>query len=726
MNTNAIRLPALLILGLLAVSLMTITVVAQAENPCWTCVKNGAACTATCDYSRCTFYQCLDTPMCTCTGGSSTVDVEPPEVTIVSPLDTTHIDDNIFMRVELNEMASWIRYTTDGRRWITLCSNCHAGQKTLYRVGDGIFELDVEARDGAGNIGKKTGHFKVDTKPPVIDSILPPHGFYIAGAQNEEFSATYTENDVVEMTLHHKLASSLGDFSHVPVIGCPEGKDATCTATIDARGYPQGELVSFYFTLSDATTQVRSATHNVTVNATFLAQPIKMFSPLPGVHPTGRMDIDISGIMIFDKINSIDNDGRERTLCRNCDSYERGGSFAEGTHHYEVIGYIGAEEMSSTVDFEVETRVPRITSTEPRSGAFAHGVFSIKYNEDNLKEVMLEYGSLAGVKEVESRFDCPSGSRGECEIEVDLMPYDPSEIIYRFTVKDSLNEASTDWIPVVVDATKPGMIVNEPQDGDIKTSGRVLFDVTLFETVAELSYAKEGETRTTRLCSRCDGYSREQSLRDGRNALTIIAKDEAGNENRTNVTIFVDSRAPRISSTTPRRTGEAVGGDFTVGYMEDNPINVTLFLSLRDGTHDVSISRDDCPPGSRAECMLSYNLTDFDGEEGFFWFTVEDIASNLVGKSPMEFVVDAIPANMTVLDPDSGVIYGRVVPIEIALDKKVDALSYTDNGGREVTLCRSCAGYARTRSFYPGPHDLVFYATTFGGKVTTVERSITV
>lgn len=80
-----------------------------------------------------------------------------------------------------------------------------------------------------------------------------------------------------------------------------------------------------------------------------------------------------------------------------------------------------------------------------------------------------------------------------------------------------------------------------------------------------------------------------------------------------NIILFIDSRAPRISRTNPRKNSVINGSNFLIKYTEDNLEKVELFWNP-------SQELIGCPSGRNQKCTTSVDLTDFDGEWIEYWF----------------------------------------------------------------------------------------------------------
>ena len=92
-----------------------------------------------------------------------TVDASPPEISILSPLNSTYYSSEIPFNFIINEEPSKISYSLDGQKNSTL-----SGNTTLTHLPNGEHKLTVYVWDVAGNIGVSETKFKVEPFTTVL------------------------------------------------------------------------------------------------------------------------------------------------------------------------------------------------------------------------------------------------------------------------------------------------------------------------------------------------------------------------------------------------------------------------------------------------------------------------------------------------------------------------------------------------------------------------------
>jgi len=248
--------------------------------------------------------------------------------------------------------------------------------------------------------------------------------------------------------------------------------------------------------------------------------------------------LNISTIETVGLIEYSDNGGRFTRLCSDCQSYNRSKTFRNGSHNLTVkaVAYDGKEYYDNVL-FTVDSTKPRIMKTSPKTKEYVKGLvnFTVKYTEDNLKNVILVYGNSFTEKMFTG---CESGRNKECSAEKDLSSFDGTWINYYFIVGDEVHNVTSKNYTIFVDSTAPLITVNKPLNYT-SYGNRVPLDIKISEEV-ELKKSIDG-SRFTTMCSRCSSYNRTSYFKDGEHNITFIAVDKSGNEGRAFVVFSVNN-----------------------------------------------------------------------------------------------------------------------------------------------------------------------------------------
>jgi hypothetical protein len=112
-------------------------------------------------------------------GGTVKVGTPAPQVTMISPENTTYGTSTVNLNFTLAEPAAWVGYSLDGNANVTITGS------TNISASEGQHSIVVYANDSAGRTGASNKvYFTVDTSPPVASftySPSPPVASYVFG-----------------------------------------------------------------------------------------------------------------------------------------------------------------------------------------------------------------------------------------------------------------------------------------------------------------------------------------------------------------------------------------------------------------------------------------------------------------------------------------------------------------------------------------------------------------
>jgi hypothetical protein len=286
-----------------------------------------------------------------------------------------------------------------------------------------------------------------------------------------------------------------------------------------------------------------------------------------------------------------------------------------------------------------------------------------------------------------------------------------SQLTWHFIIKPPLNFTLT---------------VHSPQNANYSTR-RIPFNIkTSNKSIKiELITYKNNNTRMKRLCRDCDEYGnsskKTRRLDEGQNKITIRATDMFGDVQEKNITIFIDSRPPKISRTSPRRNSITNGSHFEVKYTEDNLKSVLL-------SFNPNIPLQNCPSGRNTICATSANLSNFDNSFIEYFFNISD-GINIAKSRTTKIFVDTSSPTITILNHT---IDGRKVKFNITISEE-STLEYIDifsSRPRFRRLCSNCDEYGnsrkKTKSFKTGDHSLLIRATDEAGNSDTKSLNFTI
>ncbi|MEM4245060.1 MAG: hypothetical protein QXR60_02565 [Candidatus Nanoarchaeia archaeon] len=215
-----------------------------------------------------------------------------------------------------------------------------------------------------------------------------------------------------------------------------------------------------------------------------------------------------------------------RKFCTKCEEYNDRISFPDGWHTIIIMASdYNNNQADKQVTFLIDSKKPRIKKTLPKAKAYCNGTFVIQYDEENLKNISLFYNEGSGYTGV-TKTDCPSGLRQECTFFVPALNQGP--LNYYFMISDNIYTVQSKEVKVNVDTVVPTMTITKPEPTTYERY--VEFDINVDEevTLEYWDYALS-RPRWSRLCAKCDNYSRKKGFTKGDHTLDIRATDPAGN-----------------------------------------------------------------------------------------------------------------------------------------------------------------------------------------------------
>lgn len=235
-----------------------------------------------------------------------------------------------------------------------------------------------------------------------------------------------------------------------------------------------------------------------------------------------------------------------------------------------------------------------------------------------------------------------------------------------------------------------------PVDGN-SDSKKIGFNLTTSEEVLKIEYINYADNRPRwrTLCRNCEeyGFSRKKtkSFSDGLNNLGFRATGEDGQVVEENVSVLVDSKAPRISKTLPKRNGYTNGSGFYIKYTEENLVRLSVSYNSTE-----NLSFENCSEiRNYKECWFDLNLSEHDGDEIEYWFEMEDIVGHVVSSRATRINVDTsapvVENNDSFWQQGIG-RYARYIYFDLNVsEENLDEISYlyvdSRNVMREKRLC---------------------------------------
>ena len=434
------------------------------------------------------------------------------------------------------------------------------------------------------------------------------------------------------------------------------------------------------------------------------------------------MDIVTNKIASIDFIDNVADSSVN--LCPNCNTYQKSRTFNQGFNNVTIRAHKGLEFREMTISFFIDNRLPRISKTAPEAKKFTNGEFTVYYDEENLKNVTLYYGTTTLMKTKAAT--CPPGVGQTCIVKPDLSLFEGKTINYYFEIKDIAgNLVSSKSVQIYVD-TKSPIISNISSTVNGKD---VNFKIKIIEPYLKtVGYIDNSEARPAEksLCSKLDSNNvceKKISFKDGTHNITIYATDLVGNRVEKTVKIVTDGTKPKIKSTLP--TSGYADGWFEVQFVEANPKSLILtygnaFKGKR--TRTIDFTKDCSEYKGVSLCRVNVPLVDFNNQDIEYSFLLKDIVESTIESKKVKLKVDTISP---VIKTFNYSLVKNFVTFTLNVeDANFYKVTYADNGKTPVTMCSSLKNNVCSSkvSFSRGSHDVVVSVLDKAGNV--VARSI--
>ena len=270
------------------------------------------------------------------------------------------------------------------------------------------------------------------------------------------------------------------------------------------------------------------------------------------------------------------------------------------------------------------------------------------------------------------------------------------------------------------------MTINSPQEG-IVNDKKVMFNISLNMEAKSLEYINHNDNvpKWKKLCNDCNEYgvSQKQSktLKEGENNLTIRASDGVG-EDVENVSVFVDTKAPKIKKTEPKKG--FTNGFFKVEFEEDNPVSLFLNYKQEGENRSSEVDIDICSQNKKKTlCNATVNLSEFDNLEIEYWFNITDLVGQTDESKKNKLKVDSTPPE---INSFNYTIDKKKVTFEMLIDDlnfdKTEYFDYNATKPKFETLCSKLVESVCKKKLYfnNGQHTLDIRALDEAGNMATV------
>ena len=642
---------------------------------------------------------------------TGTIDAPADRVITATPVATVHYADS-GSGIDPTSVRLFVD-TAD--RSSLLTSTSTAASATLLPLSDGTHEVRFTFGDQTGNLTTLSKTFVVDTHAPQLTIVAPANDAFINASvpalriTYSDVAGTGVDLSSFRLTLQKSSETPIDVTSYVTV-GPLEATGIVPDASklTDGTYHLHARILDIAGNISEAdnafeidtvapTFRVESPAPNGYVATTTPQFTIRYDDELSGVD-TPRAVVLIDGVNKTARFTFADGVATGTLLANE--------ALAQGRHTIDVTLFdrAGNPAASAPQSFTVDTIAPTASIEAPVTGSFvgkAPHNFAVTYADGTGSGV-----DPASVKVTIDGIDRTAEFvvgplRATASIATQLADGSHTLVV---TVLDWAGNAATAASTFTADATKPVVTITSPAAGVWLKGPNIAVTGTIADNspvMVEVNGLMAGLATGT--------FSTSVPAADGVFVIHVVARDAAGNVGTAEVTINVDSLAPRITVTEPaaplftkNNTAHLAGSIADASAVTLTLNGQPLALSGNAFATDVSLTTEGA---------------------NVFTLVAVDAAANS-STSAVTITRDTIAPLVTVASPLKSSVIGTVPVVVSGTFSDATAVTITVDGVA-ATLTGS-AWQASISGLVEGLHLFAVVATDAAGNSTTVPHDVTI
>jgi hypothetical protein len=180
------------------------------------------------------------------TGGNTTLDQTPPNVTINFP-DEGYVSQERRLEIDVSANEnSRFSYSVNGGNFRTMCYQYSMNCISEVNLDEGENFLEIKATDQADNEGLANITIIVDSRGPRILRTEPRRGF-----SNGNFQVEFMEDTPKNLTLYYGNSTDLRNYEVDIENECDfDGRGYNCDVSVNVSSY-DGQEIQYWFVLKD-------------------------------------------------------------------------------------------------------------------------------------------------------------------------------------------------------------------------------------------------------------------------------------------------------------------------------------------------------------------------------------------------------------------------------------------------------------------------------------------
>ncbi len=381
-------------------------------------------------------------------------------------------------------------------------------------------------------------------------------------------------------------------------------------------------------------------------------------------------------------------------------------TLAEGENRLLLIASDAAGNRGTlSIGITLDTQPPTLTIITPEPGRFT---------SDTTPTIDLEMADDAELASLAFQIngeplavDCqPNAGGASC---LPGMPLADGGYDMTVTVDDAAgNRSEPARTTFTIDTVAPRITLTAPAENTLTNRGTVTVSGQLSEPAL---LTLNGQPLTT---DDQYGFQADYSLVEGKNALTLLATDRAGNITSADRTVFLDTQKPVLTYTAPA-AGAVVGDPAPV-------ITLTFDGDADLATLSVSVNGDSdgvlCETVvAAARCQPRQPLADGSVQ---VLAHITDAAGNVSDPATLEFTVDTTPPSITLIQPEEGTWTNRA---DLTVSGSLNESGTVTINGQTMTVAADLT-FQTILTLQEGENSLTIVANDQVGNTAAISRQV--
>lgn len=485
------------------------------------------------------------------------LDTTPPTVTIASPVNQGTLNtSSLTVTGATKDASSGIGSVTVNGTNAEISGEAYSA---TIQLKEGENQITVTATDAAGNTGQSTITIYLDTTAPAISISSPDDGSTV---NTETVTVTGTVDDNAATVAVNGVIATVSDNTFtVPNIALIEGINQITATGTDQVGNQSTATIKITRIIKDTTPPA-----------------IKILSPSEG-YTSEYQEIEVLGTIDDDSATVTVNGTIAKVFKRGTDNYftASGIKLMEGRNIITVTAVDGAGNTgAATVIVTYMTKNSAITIQYPFDGSIVNypllGIWGTV--ADNVTNVTVN-GIPAKV--FSNTFSAT----------LTLIEGLNTITVSAYDMAGGMVTKSITVTYQYIDTTAPVISITSPSNGSTLANKTITVTGTVDDNTATVSVSGINASVSNNTFT-----ASNISLTEGANTISATAADPAGNTSSSSITVYLDTVAPTVLSTTPLSNAADVSLDsnITVNFSEaiDSSTITTSNIILRSAAGNVS------------------------------------------------------------------------------------------------------------------------------------------